>query len=267
MSKRKKRKKKRSHKTNGNSNAKHEQTPYSRGLVNMPGLWEIILGVALLLAGAGLSYFTGNPKILYLGALGVCVLVFYASHRLVLHLESSSKTNTPKVVYFGGLSPGNEPSDPLPPGLPPDTIQLLLGDDLRVLSASQNPLFSKDGKTFLSIAIRDGEMRLTATILDKNNQPICRIINNEFQAFPERAFNPKQPDEHSLIVRDAEGNEVLHVRFLNPKTIWLTGRFQIPGLEGPLLVLRDEGIRWPGGGGIGHLTIDMTESTGGMIGF
>jgi hypothetical protein len=262
MSNRKKRKKKGSQKANRDSNAKHEQTPYSRGFGNMPNLWEVIIGIALVLAGAGLSYYTGNPKILYLGALGVCVLVFYASHRLVLHLESSVKLN---VAYFGGLSPGNEPIDPLPVGASPDTIQLFLGDDLRVLSSSQNPVLAIGGKPFLSIAIRDGLMRLTATILDNNNQPICRIINNEFQAFPERSFNPKQPDEHSLIVRDAEGNEVLNVRFLNPKTIWLIGRFHLPGLKGPILVLRDDGIVLPGGSSIGHLTLNPTTSAAGVL--
>jgi hypothetical protein len=37
-------------------------------------------------------------------------------------------------------------------------------------------------------------------------------------------------------------------------------------MAGPVLILPDEGIRWPGGG-VGHLTFDMTKSSGGVIGF
>ncbi len=93
------------------------------------------------------------------------------------------------------------------------------------------------------------------------------IIENEFQANPEYAFNPRQPDEHSLIVRDADGNEVLNIRFLNPRAMRIVGRFQIPGLSDPVLILPSEGIRWPGGGGIGHLTVDLTASRAGFIDF
>ena len=259
MSKRKKSKKNRQQKTGGHPNTKHERPPHPRGIINMPGPWQILIGIALLLVAAGIGYFTRSPKILYIGAIGVCVLIFYATYRLVLHLETQ-EPNEPRIAYFGGLLPGNEPIPPLPPGVPPDTVQLLLGDDLRILSASLNPVFSLNGNPFLSISVRKGLMRLTATVLDAENQPICRITDNAFQAFQERAFNPKQPDEHSLIVRDSWGNEALNVRFLNPSTIKTTGRFQLPGLSEPILILPDRGIVWPGGGGIAHLTIDMTDS-------
>ena len=131
--------------------------------------------------------------------------------------------------------------------MPPDTIQLLLGNNLRILASSKISALSRSGKTFLSIGISDGLMRLTTTVLDNSSQYICRIIDNEFQANPERAFNPKQPDDHSLIVRDGDGHEVLNVRFLNPTTIRVTGRFQFPGFPNPLLI-NDGGMFFPNGG-------------------
>ena len=145
----------------------------------------------------------------------------------------------------------------------------MLGDDLRVLAAqSENHVFSKKGGTsFLSIGIKNNAMRLSAFVTDSNNQNIVRIINNEFQASPARAFNPKQPDKHSLVVRDSKGVEVLNVRFLNPKAIRIVSRFHIPGTSELVQILQDEGIRFSGGGGIGHLTLDVTASKGGVIAF
>ena len=86
-----------------------------------------------------------------------------------------------------------------------------------------------------------------------------RVVKNEFQAFPEGAFNPKQPDEHSVVVRDADGIEVLNLRFLNPRRIRIVGRFFLQGF-GTVTIDKNEGIGWPNGGGIGHLTLDMTNA-------
>jgi hypothetical protein len=79
-------------------------------------------------------------------------------------------------------------------------------------------------------------MFITADLLDSSNNRIVRIIKNEFQAFPEHAFNPKQPDKHSLVVRDMEGAEIFHVIFLNPRNIRIVGRFYISGISQPLVV-------------------------------
>lgn len=56
-------------------------------------------------------------------------------------------------------------------------------------------------------------MWISAKIIDSRKQKVVRIIENEFQAFPEGAFNPRQPDEHGLMVRDEEGVEVLQCAF------------------------------------------------------
>jgi len=171
-------------------------------------------------------------------------------------------------VYSGFLVPANETEPPLPDGVPKNTIQLLLGDDLRVLAAnSENHVLLYKNKPFLTIGIEANLMRIKTEVVDFQNRHIARIINNEFQISQENAFNPLQPDRHSLIVRDAKGNEVLNIRFVNKKTIRVTGRFHLNGYPEPFLILQDDGIRWPGGGGIGHLTIDLTQSEGGMLNF
>ncbi len=182
----------------------------------------------------------------------------------IIKREIQAKT----PIYFGLLAPANDSCPSLPQNAPKGTITLMLGDELRVLAAqSQNYIFSKQGEPFLSIGIKDGLMRVSASIVDSNNQHIVRIIDNEFQVSPERAFNPKQPDKHSLVVRDSQGVEVLNIRFLNPRAMRIVGRFHMPGYLEPVLILPDDGVRWPGGGGISRLTVDMTASKGGFIAF
>lgn len=169
-------------------------------------------------------------------------------------------------IFFGYLEPSNE--DPLPPTTPPGVVSLMLGGDLQVLTRStkQRVLISK-GVPFLTIGSNNGKIWISAAITDSQNQTVVRIIKNEFQAFPERAFNPLQPDSHSLLVRDSDGAQVLRLRFLNPRRIMVYGRFALP--DSRIVVIDDDGLHiFPGGGGIGHLTLDMTASpNAGVIAF
>jgi len=102
-------------------------------------------------------------------------------------------------------------------------------------------------------------MWVSTTLVDSKNKTVVRIIKNEFQAFPETAFNPLQPDEHSLLVRDATGATVLDLRFLNPRTIRIVGRFSMEGV-GTFIIDPEEGALFPSGGGLKGLTLDLTEA-------
>ena len=231
---------------------------------------QVLLLVIGIAGGGALWYFISQKQYhhaLWIGTAAAIILLIVIAlfiRNEIVKTEIQAKT----PVYFGELVPSNDPSPPLPKNAFKGTITLMLGDDLRVLAAqSQNYVFSKKGKPFLSIGIKNGVMRLSASILDSTNQNIIRIIDNEFQANPERAFNPKQPDKHSLVVRDAKGVEVLNIRFLNPRAMRIVGRFQMPGFSEPVQILPNDGVRFPGGGGISHLTMDMTASKGGVIDF
>jgi hypothetical protein len=181
--------------------------------------------------------------------------------------EKEVAARTP--VSFGFLEPSDEPPPaPLPAKYPPDVMSLWMGNDLRVLSRSTNMrIFQINGKPFLSIGNENDKMWISATISDSENQTVVRIIKNEFQTFPEHAFNPTQPDSHSLLVRDSTGIEVLKLRFLNPRCILLYGKFVLP--DSRIVTVDDNGIRFPpGGGGFSSMTIDVTSfPRGGMIDF
>lgn len=232
---------------------------------------QILLSIVGILGGGTVWYFISQKQYhqaLWIGFVASIILILVIAlyiRNYILQKEIQAKT----PIFFGELVPDNKPSPPLPANVPEDTISLLLGDDLRVLAAqSENYIFSREGKSFLSIAIKNGSMSITLSVMDSNNRNIVRIIDNEFQAYPKNAFNPKQPDKHSLVVRDSQGIEVLNIRFLNPKAMRIVGRFHLPGYSEPVMILADKGIQWPGGGGIGHLTVNLTQqSKGGLLAF
>ena len=168
-------------------------------------------------------------------------------------------------IFVGEIHAGKK-KNPRP--LEENQRLLLLGDDLAIITdGSQNSVLSKQGKSFLSIGVdANGLMTLSATVSDSKNNNVVKIINNEFQASQEFAFLPKQPDKNSIIVRDSDGVEVLNVTFINRQTMRITGRFIIPDSSEPIVISNIDGIRWPGGGGISHLTLDI-KGQGGVMDF
>ncbi len=139
-------------------------------------------------------------------------------------------------IFYGELTPSNEPTPLSPsyelldiPGEPPDTFRVMLGDDSGIyINGTVNNTLCLMDEPFITIrTASDGTVILNTKVFDSNNHNIVRIIDNEFQANPEYAFNPRQPDKHSLIVRDSEGVVVLNVRYINPKTIWIAGKFYL----------------------------------------
>lgn len=217
-------------------------------------------------------YFLGKNKTslaLWLTTITI-ILIILGTSSLVQQGLINKKNKLEEVVYYGQIKPSNEEITSSPPNTPESTFKLLLGDDLLVLAAqSENFILKKENidTPFLSIKTTDNHLLLNASIVDSENKNVVKIIDNEFQAFPEASFNPKQPDEHSLIVRDGAGQEVLNLRYLNKDAIKITGRFYIPNYENPVIISKNDGIIFPNGSSINKLTFDVTNSKGGIIVF
>jgi hypothetical protein len=230
--------------------------------------WAIALAwfLAAIPAGAVWYYWDKSKFGVLWSIFGTIILAIFA---ITLHIHNDlteKEVSAKKPVYFGFLEPSNE--QPLDSTVPANAVALYLGENLRILTASKNlNVFTYLDEPFLTMGIDNGKLWISAMISDSQNQTVVKIIKNEFQAFPEHAFNPVQPDSHSLVVRDSIGSEVLRVYFLNPRRILIYGKFILP--KSTRVLVSDDGIyAWPSNKGLGYMTIDATNDTSpGLIEF
>lgn len=185
-----------------------------------------------------ISNLIGSRLVRIILYLLVCLLF-----TIVPFLLASSYSNNQRAiltrnpVYYGYLTPENEPT-PLFPSfpkspdivMPTDSFIVMLGDDSGIfINGRVDNTFYLKQNPFLTIKTKDdGSVIFNTEVIDGTNHEIIKAINNEFRASQEFAFNPWQLNKHSLIVRDSEGVEVLNIKYINSRVLWISGRFYSP---------------------------------------
>ena len=253
MSKRKKRK------SATAASARIKSNERGKRLLVIPDYVVLLTWFLAAIPVAGFFYFLSEKSArgMLWSAVGTIVLAIVAVAMGISNRISERELASRTPVFFGFLDPSDE--RPLPNETPVGVVSLLLGNNLQVLSRSANQrVLQSKGVPFLTIGSENGKVWISTTVSDSKNQTIVRVIKNEFQAFPEHAFNPLQPDSHSLLIRDSTGTEVLRIRFLNPRRILIYGRFVLP--NSTIVLIDDDGLHFPGGGGLSGLTLDMTAA-------
>jgi hypothetical protein len=147
------------------------------------------------------------------------------------------KSMTP--IFFANLVPGNDNApDYVSNSLSDNTVALMLGDNLAIIgNQSSKSILSHDNVSCLTIERhQDKTISIYTGIYDSEDNNVVNVINNEFQVDPRYSFNPIQPDPHSLIVRDSKGIEVLRMRYINSKVIWISGRFKVENYSQVVLI-------------------------------
>ncbi len=224
----------------------------------------ILAAFSLIAGGVGFYFWREGGKTAGLWiwfAAGVLLLLWVTLQIQKGILTGRNLADT--AVFHGRLVPANEET----PNVPVDAWVLMLGDSLQVRTrtASNLRVFTKNGRPFLKLRVVDGQLLVSASVIDSKGDRIVQIVDNEFQASQERAFNPKQPDPSTLVVRDCDGVEVLNIRYVNPRVIRIVGRFCLPGYDAPVEILAADGIRWPGGGGLSSMTLEMAGGGKGSV--
>ena len=119
-----------------------------------------------------------------------------------------------------------------------------------VCSPTRHPtLISLRGHGIVSAEATPRSLFVSAEIHGVNGETVGKLTRNQLQdSKPGIALD--QPDASTIAVKDAAGNELLRVRFLDPTSIRLAGAFYYPGAAP--VVISDNAIR------IGHYRTGAT---------
>ena len=212
-----------------------------------------IVGIALFLLGGSLNYFASNPRILYLGAAGVSILVFFFAHQYITSVEGRNngrEPSAPDPTAMTGMLKA-EPTLLFSSGSPVGTLLEIGNSGSRFLWTGKqgSPMFQIGEDPLTVERLASGDLAVTTTIRDASGKIIAEIVRNEWKLRPsllwDRNFNA-----NAVEVRGESGDVVLQVRALADRiqmqATWYTsaGRFfelaESPDAKGGVLVQRPE---------------------------
>lgn len=144
--------------------------------------------------------------------------------------------------YEGFLLPGDEHDPPsfctgdnanVPPfgRVNPDAIKIFMGR--HEAYGSHFPYVAlRVRKQDRMVIDRDqtGRIALTLDILDAQGKVIVAFEKGHFTVVQSNILDMKRPDRSTLIVRDQYKNEVLDVRYLNKRSLEISGLLRYPGV-------------------------------------
>jgi hypothetical protein len=193
-----------------------------------------VVGVALFLFGGPLNYFSRNPKILYLGAFGASILIFYGVHRYISSIEAAQTPPKPPQPNPAAMA-GKLKAEPtlLFSSKASFGTQLEIGDSGTVFlhtGKPGSPLMRLGDDAIIVERLADGEVAITTTIRDPSGKIVAEIVRNEWRLRPsllwDRNFNAS-----AVEVRAENGDVVLQVQALRDRIrlqgMWYTtaGKF------------------------------------------
>jgi hypothetical protein len=147
-----------------------------------------VIGVALFFFGGPLNYFSGNPRILYLGALGLSILIFYGVHQYVSTVERarrgvSSPAPDPNVMH-GTLRA--EPTVLFSSESSSPTL-LEIGDSGSMMDwggKQGSPMFQIGEDALTVERLANGNVAVTTTIRDPSGKIVAEIVRNDWKLRP-----------------------------------------------------------------------------------
>jgi hypothetical protein len=149
--------------------------------------------------------------------------------------------------FENALEPANDPTPALPCNnglpLPPDAIALYFGNSRLSTPEFRFPwpvLYPQDRRLRKKHPIitlekdKAGRIAIDFDVLSADHKIIARIERNRFVINGNNILTKQRPDCSTLIVVDQYGNEVLNIRYLNPHSIHLLGKFYVIGQKEPV---------------------------------
>jgi hypothetical protein len=188
--------------------------------------------IALLLLDGGFS----KKQITISAAIGmlICLVVYFVA--------------PPPEPTIGWLQAANEPTPANGCGSPKNGVLVVLGDNGAMFD---RPLGIANKRTALAlgncplVSLQEGEngALIDATIYNWNGKLIAQIVNNKFSiAASDGLTIERSGDLSTLIVHDAQGQELLYVRHLNQTAFRIRGVFSCPTPRPRTIIITDSRI-------------------------
>ena len=140
-------------------------------------------------------------------------------------------TELPPQPTIGWLQPANEPTPSNACGSALSRPTILIGDNALVPKNPETPFPAVKIGACPPVTIQRGPngIVLNAVLYFRSGEPIGTIRDNGYVVTGEkRLIVEKSGDLSTLVIHDAEGQELLYARYLNPTTIRLRGIFACP---------------------------------------
>jgi hypothetical protein len=150
----------------------------------------------------------------------------------------------PLEPTIGWLQAANEPIPQNGCGNPGIGVLMVFGDNGVVLSGSvsakKSTALELGNCALLSIRAGENGALIDAMIYDRAGKTLAQIIDNRFSIPVENALTiEKSGDLSTLVVHDAQGREMLYVRYLNRKTFRVRGIFSCPTPRPRTVIITD----------------------------
>ncbi|OJT98503.1 MAG: hypothetical protein BGN82_00530 [Alphaproteobacteria bacterium 65-7] len=134
------------------------------------------------------------------------------------------------------MPPGAQGADPGPRGL----TFLMGGNRLAQRGPGPFHILTAQSCPILFLERRGGGLMAQASFYDGNDDIAFRIRDNRYEPATPLALTAYRPDPHTLLLLDRFHQEVLYIRYLNPRLVRIRGRF-LCGAQ-PQVIIRDDTV-------------------------
>jgi hypothetical protein len=93
----------------------------------------------------------------------------------------------------------------------------------------------------LRVRRSEGGIAVSADVVYPSGVVAAHIRDNNFQLVPPEYANSEAPDKSTLLLRDRNGEELFWIKYLNPNSVKIRGRFACKGY-GSVIIKDDEMI-------------------------
>jgi hypothetical protein len=218
----------------------------------LPVLAMLLAGIFAVVAAMN-AFFNHDPRrgatMLAIGSVTIA-LAFWIGQQGSIHWTPAR-----------GLTPAGQAPRPSPDDDSDSTsMSLLVGQVTLRAPGQKHYTLAVDGHPFLDLELDRHGLWVSAEPAG-SRRFIVRRNNLRYPTMP-----LEEPDSHTLLLEE-RGENILRVRYSNPRSIEITGAFHPEGRKDTFVVGAKGGIRWEGGGVPPAALIDLRYFGKGTIDF